>query len=125
MDFCAVIKQANMVKEDTVNHIIQSYLTAPKEEKICLLHGEEGMLAGFIAPYALGSMPVATEIVWWVTPSARKKNVGRELVEAFEFWANQLNCKYVTMSCYADNDVGKFYENCGYNLHEKAYIKEL
>lgn len=123
--FCASIKQADIIDRTTVDKIIMSYLTGNPEEKICLLNGEEGMLAAFIQPFVLGLVPIGVEAVWWVDPDARKKSVGRELVSAFEFWAKKLNCKYTVMSCYADNDVGKFYESVGYGLHEKAYIKEL
>lgn len=114
-----------MVDEEKVKKIIAKWLVAPTDEKICLLHGKDGMLAGFIAPFLLGQASIATEITWWVKPSARKKNVGAELVNAFEYWAKKLGCVYVTMSCYADNDIGDFYKSIGYELHEKAYIKEL
>lgn len=123
--FSDTIKQKEIVEEAKLKLIINSFLTAPKEEKICLLHGEEGMLAAFVEPFLLGVAPIANEIAWWVIPSARKKSVGKDLVEAYEYWAKKLNCKYTTLSCYATNDLGKFYEGIGYVLHEKAYIKEV
>lgn len=124
-EFSSTLKQKEYVEDDKLELIIRNFLTAPKEEKIILLHGEEGMLAALVTSYVLGFAPVAQEFAWWVIPSARKKNVGKELIAAFEFWAKKLDCKQMVLSCYAENDLGKFYETMGYSLTEKAYYKEI
>lgn len=124
-NFYTTISLVDLVEEEKIKQIIHNFLSSSPNERIVLLNGTEGMLAGFVQPFLFGSAPIATEIAWWVEPEARMKSVGKELVEAFEFWAKKLNCKYVTMACYADNDIGKFYEKIGYKLHEKTYFKEI
>ena len=123
--FSSTLKQKDLVTDEKLKALITEFLTSPKEQKIILLHGEEGMLAAFITPFLLGTEPTATELAWWVIPEARKKNIGKELIDAYEFWAKKLDCKCIVLSCYADNDLGKFYEKLGYVLHEKTYYKEL
>lgn len=123
-NFYSTLPTSALFNKDKIEGIIKSFLVAPKEEKVVLLHGEVGLLAAMIQPFHFGIDPIATELAWWVEPEARKNNVGKELVEAFEFWAKKLNCTYIAMSCYADVDLGKFYQSLGYALHEKTYIKE-
>jgi GNAT superfamily N-acetyltransferase len=113
------------VDEDKIKTVVNDFLSAPNEQKIVLLKDGEGMLAAFVTPMLINNDPIATEVAWWVEPKFRDKNVGKELVEAFEYWAKKLNCKYTSMACFADYDVSKFYESIGYKLHEKSYIKEI
>jgi GNAT superfamily N-acetyltransferase len=66
----------------------------------------------------------ATEIGWYVSPDERGKEAGKQLLEAFEYWAQKVGCKYITMIS-LDDRVGKFYEKKGYSLLERAYMKVL
>lgn len=109
----------------SIEALVRSFLSSPQEEKIIILHGEVGFIAGLVQPFMLGSVNLATEFAWWVDPEHRKKKVGKELVEAFEFWAvNVAHAKLISLACY-DDEVGTFYEKNGYRLYERAYMKEV
>ncbi len=104
--------------------IIRDILMSPDELKVALLHGEMGMLLGEVSQFPYGPHLVAVERAWWVKPENRMTKVGLELLEAFEFWANKVGCKIITMSC-LDEGVGKLYEKQGYKLSERAYMKVI
>lgn len=109
----------------SIEALTRQFLSSPPEERIIILHGEAGFIAGLVQPFMLGTVKLATELAWWVEPAYRKKKVGKELVEAFEFWAvNIARAKLISLACY-DDEVGKFYEKNGYRLFERAYMKEV
>lgn len=111
----------NLVNKQKVSLIVGALIAG----KMILIDNElQGFLAFTINPFTYGSDNVATELAWWVNPEARKKSVGKELLERFEEVSKEAGCKAVVVSCLAD-EVGKFYEKCGYKLHEQAYMKEL
>lgn len=112
------------VEEDKLKALVENFLTSPNEEKIILLHGEVGFLAGMIQPILFGSAPQACEIAWWVDPEYRSKGVGKILEEAFLFWAKKLNCKLASMACYEQRTL-KYLESNGWKPYEYAVIKEL
>lgn len=91
---------------------------------IILLHENKGFIAGLVTPFLFGDAKVATEIAWWVEPKERKNGVGQELLEAFEYWAKEMNCSYVTMVS-LDHKLGKLYTKNGYRIREYAYMKEI
>ncbi len=54
---------------------------------IWLLHGEEGLLYGFLCQWVWSPEIVATEELWYVLPEVRGKGIAMNLVEEFEMWA--------------------------------------
>ncbi len=110
---------------EDIDNLITELLAFTGTDAIVLL-GEGGMLAGVAKPFIFGSTKrVASEVAWWVEPDARKNGIGKELLEAFEFWAKEkAGCALVTMVS-IDDLVGKFYEKNGYKLYERAYMKVL
>lgn len=122
--FAASIELSDYVEEEKLIALVTDFLTTSDDLKIVLLYEDKGMLAAFIQPFTLGSVPMAVEFAWWVEPDARKAGAGKALAEAYEFWAKKLGAKLSTMACY-DEQTGKFYEKNGYRLSERAYIKEL
>lgn len=85
---------------------------------------KRGMLVGYGSEFLLGKVKVATEIAWWVNPEDRKTSVGKELLQAFEQWAKEQDCKLITMIS-IDDTLGSYYEKCGYKLTERTYMKEI
>lgn len=85
---------------------------------------EHGMIAGMITEFIYGQDLVATELAWWVDPDHRGTSEGKELFDAFEQWARDNGCKYVTMIS-LDNTIGGYYEKRGYALKEQAYMRTL
>lgn len=121
-EFMESTEMKHYAYEDDLNAVIDSLLD--RDGSIVLLHGEDGMIAGTLSKFPFGPYVVATEMAWWVNPDKRKSNVGRDLLEAFEFWAKKVGADMVHMVS-LDDSVGKFYEKKGYKLLERAYIKAI
>lgn len=124
MKFANSTSYADYVDEAKADFLIQEFLKADKSQKIVLLYDNIGILAGMVQPFFFGNVLVASEVLWWVEPDERGKKAGEELLNAFEFWAQKVGCKLITMVCLNDS-VGKYYEKRGYRLYENAYMKEL
>lgn len=99
-------------------------LACLSKESIFIEDSGKGMILGIVAPFVYGTIPVATELAWWVSPEARNSSIGKELFDTFENWAKEQGCKLITMIS-LDEQVGKYYEKRGYRLSERAYIKEI
>jgi len=111
--------------EETISNLIINILTGKQNEMIILLKPGVGFLAGMASPFLFGPHLIASEIAWWIEQEKRNSGIGKELVEAFEYWAkNVAGCTMITLTSLDDN-VGKFYEKKGYALYERAYMKEL
>jgi GNAT superfamily N-acetyltransferase len=110
--------------EGVIEHLVTSLLAADKTLAIILI-SDGGFIAGVSNQFVFGLHRQATELAWWVEPEARSKGVGKELLDAFEYWAqNVAKCKTVTMVS-LDDELGKYYEKNGYELFERAYMKEF
>lgn len=116
------------LNEDVFKPLIQSFLTDTKNEKVGIIAMEDdkpvGLIGGAVAYFIFGGIKYATEVAWWVEPEYRKSGVGKELIEAFEYWAKQIDCKFVSMSA-LDKELPKFYEKLDYSFAEVSYIKGL
>lgn len=93
------------------------------EDKVVLI-SEHGIIAGVAAEFIYGDSKVATELCWWVDPKFRGSREGKDLLDAFEGWAKDVGCTYVTMVS-IDDSVGSYYEKRGYSLTERAFMKAL
>lgn len=95
------------------------------EDSIAFVDDEhKGMIVGVMTPFILGEILTATEIAWWVNPEDRHTSLGKQLHQAFEEWAKARGCKLINMISIDDN-LGAYYEKCGYKLTERAYMKEI
>ena len=111
-------------EEEYIDLLIMDMLNASQFTDIILI-GDGGMLMGKAIPFLFGSATMATEIAWYVSPDKRWTGLGKELIEAFEYWAkNVSNCAFISMGSVNDA-VGEYYIKKGYELSERAYIKEL
>jgi GNAT superfamily N-acetyltransferase len=114
--------------EEAMRPLAETFILSPITEKVGLLamDGDKpvGMLGGMINNFIFGNIKMAVEIAWWIEPEYRKSGYGKELIEAFEFWAKKNGCAFVTMS-FLEDKPAKFYENVGYSFAEKSYIKRL
>ena len=111
--------------EQTISNLIEAIVTGRQDTMIILLKPGVGFLAGQASPFVFGQGSIASEIAWWINEDQRKTGAGSELVEAFEYWAeNVAHCNLISLTGLDDN-IGKFYEKKGYKLYERAYMKEL
>jgi RimJ/RimL family protein N-acetyltransferase len=111
--------------EETISKLINNILTGKQDEMIILLKPGVGFLAGMASAFPFGPQLIASEIAWWINEDQRKGGAGAELVDAFEYWAKNIaGCTMITLTS-LDDKVGKFYEKKGYELYERAYMKQL
>jgi GNAT superfamily N-acetyltransferase len=88
--------------------------------------GVHGMLACMGVETFFSSDQVATEVMWWITPSHRGSGMAQRLMEAYESWAKYHGYPVVQMvllEALKGSSVDKYYTKKGYELTEKAYIK--
>lgn len=124
MQFINSIPYQKHTSEDKINMIATEFAGSDRPDKVAILYDDVAMLLGVATPFLFGTKLCAVEIAWWVDPEYRKSNIGRELLEAFEYWAKKVGCELVTMIS-LDERVGKFYEKNGYVLTEHTYMKEI
>jgi GNAT superfamily N-acetyltransferase len=93
------------------------------EDAVLFTNGT-GILGGVIAPIYFGGGSVAQELFWFADKG------GRELLDAFEDWAEERGAVGVAMVALAidertDQRMGSIYERRGYRLRERSYYREL
>ena len=93
------------------------------EDAVLFTNGT-GILGGVVAPIYFGGGVVAQELFWFADKG------GRELLDAFEQWADDKGASGVLMISLAidektDERMGKIYERRGYRLRERNYYKGL
>jgi GNAT superfamily N-acetyltransferase len=87
-----------------------------------------GMVAGTAQEFLFSDDKIAGELVWWVDPEYRRGSYGRDLHDAFEYWADKVGCKVITMALLEDqkaDKVARLYERKGYRQAERAFIKTI
>lgn len=124
LKFSKTIALADHVDPLVLSSLIAQFLKGDPD-KVVFLYEDKGMLAAFIQPFILGKTLAATELAWWVEPEYRMSSIGLTLVKTYEEWAQQKGCEIISMACYANNNLGPFYERLGYSLNELGYIKCL
>lgn len=87
-----------------------------------------GTFLAMVTYTTAGLEPVASEILWWVAPEARKTRMSILFIHAFETWARKLGVTKTILGS-MENDhaesIDKFYKKRGYVLTERTYFKEL
>jgi len=110
---------------ESIEKLIEALIAGEQNEKIIIFQPGVGFLAGCATPFLFGPHLLATEIAWWVEPDKRGSGIGAEFLSAFEYWAKEkAGCAMINMVC-LDDKLSKFYEDKGYKLYERAYMKVL
>ena len=76
----------------------------------------------------MGLDQVAMEVLWWVSPEARKTRLSITLVKAFEFWAGKLGLTKLVLGSMQNSHsdaIDRFYTKQGYRFTERTYFKEI
>lgn len=86
-------------------------------------------LFGAVVSYSSFSMdPLGVEVLWWVSPKARKTRLAITLVDGFEMWAKKLGLTKLVLGSMENEHsdaIDRFYKRRGYELTERTYFKEL
>lgn len=85
-----------------------------------------GMLVGATNSPLFTKQVTAVELAWYMQPAYRDGRTALKLFDAFEKWAREKECDFITMADLPEvADLSALYERKGYKLTEKAYIKEI
>lgn len=87
-----------------------------------------GILAATSTFTLVGLEPIAAELMWWVSPEAKKTRLALQLVKGLEFWARKLKLTGIAMSNMENNytkSTEKFYSILGYRRTESTFFKSL
>jgi len=120
MKFAESSPYAEYVDETKIRRVIDHYQA--DMHSIIFLYDDIGMLAATITPFTFGVVNMGVETAWWVEPGYRGKLAGKELLDAFEQWAQACGCSLAVVSC-LDKQVSKYLEKRGYTLKESGYLK--
>lgn len=84
-----------------------------------------GMLAVVALEHLFSDDRYVDEIVWWVEPRYRLGTIGPRLLMRGTAWAKEQGVRFIKMVAPAGTDVGEFYERCGYQAIETAYVRVI
>lgn len=122
LSFAATSPYTNLIDVYQIGQMAGSFIL--DADKLALICPGKGVLLAMAMPFVWGRIKTATEMAWWVQPEHRKNGVGQALIEAFQNWAAEKECKAITLTS-LDNSVDKLYGRLGYKLCEQTYIKEI
>ncbi len=116
--------------EDT-SDVLEGLIDNP--DVVVLLAEEEGKLLGATAAikthlWLAPSSTVGIELFWYVYPEHRKSKAAKQLFNALENWAKEINCDAFTMVALDHLEVervAKIYKFKGYEPCERSFIKRL
>jgi ribosomal protein S18 acetylase RimI-like enzyme len=100
-----------------------------QEESIVLLAEEGGRPVGFVQLYptfssvSLGPVQILNDL--FVDPSARRRGVGRALLDAARAEGLAADAHYLELSTAVDNPAQRLYEACGWTLDREFLHYEL
>lgn len=124
MNFLEASPHKNIGTEEGIRNLATRLIQGDRKNGIILLHDDNAFLCGVSTPSLFGDQLVAAEVAWWVEPEARGNGAGKVLLDAFEYWAEQIGCKSIMMMS-LDPEVGQLYEKFGYTLREYVYMKAI
>lgn len=140
-DFAAVVPMAESFYKSTDYYTggmdfdmpsILEYYILMLTAGFIMLAEEDGKLVGMmgclVTPFQLNAnYLMCTEAMWWVNPDHRGLSVAKDLILESELEAKALGCSRMVMSSLRTSPevVDKWYENSGYMLTEKAFMRGL
>lgn len=111
--------KAILLSDRNVNVIILAY-TEEGEAK--------GVIIGQAAPFLLTGQKIASELSWWVEPEFRRTPMGKDLFEAYIYWAKQVGCEFVQSVALHDERLPlmeRLYRKQNFTPCETSYLRKL
>lgn len=87
-----------------------------------------GLLIAVANPTLMVSGWTASELCFYILPEYRKGVAASELYKAYEYWAEQVGCSFITMVSLANEEQRKldiWYRRKGFKPVEQTYMKEF
>ena len=119
------------LNKEGLAELAEEYLNMPMDEAVLLFlyHNKDG-LVGFLVGQTnsmftkLIGKRVASQILWYVSPTHRKGLIAFDLFKNFENWAEGNDCSVVTAGS-MQNQLTHVFERKGYTQMETILVKEL
>jgi GNAT superfamily N-acetyltransferase len=106
--------------------LFDTQLASP--DRLCLVLGDDGLRGVLMAsaqPHPFADVRYASEVVWWIDPSARGPAAVR-MLQAYEAWAKDQGCVFCGMAALASSPrAASLYQRLGYQPTETHFIKHL
>jgi GNAT superfamily N-acetyltransferase len=115
-------------EDDKVTRVVTELLGPRSGGVIILEENNRALLAAAITEPIFSSKKLATEVMWWVDSDIRGTAIGRELLDAYEYWAQIQGCELSQMVCLETQErdlLDRYYKRRGYRPVEYTYVKEL
>lgn len=113
-------------------HVLFEIVTLFRSGSIFVVSEKDGKLDGVVIAIKHRSLfdgrMVAQELMWYVSPSARKGRTGIELLKHFEKVCKLIGINQIVMVNLQNSSpesIGKLYKRFGYQEMEKHFIKEV
>jgi hypothetical protein len=111
---------------DKTKETISDVLSENKKNAICLL-SDSGLIAARIVVLPFSEARIATEMVWWIDPKHRGKREAIELLNAYEYWADNVaiadGCQMSCLSTLNPDKLDRLYRRKGYQLTDTSYLR--
>lgn len=114
-----------------VRQMLEKFIVEGQQNFLVVLSHDEGKPVGVLAAYAFQPLfsndKIATEVLLWLEPEHRNTKRGKELLDAYEYWAKLIGVKVVQYGLLssADPRLASFYERRGAFSAENIYYKKV
>ena len=82
------------------------------------------MWAGTVFDHPIAGVRMATEVIWWIEPSARGAGLAQQMLRMAETWAREQGATRMQLGSWHDRLDG-FYQRLGYTPAERIFNKDL
>jgi len=111
-------------------HLWETLLTQDPPAALFILRENQeilGVLGGITYEDPLTGIKYAAEVVWRVAPKAGGQGWGMKLLQAFEWWARDQNCKRIVLHGSAAEvcNLGNKIRPLGYRDYQVEFMKEI
>lgn len=110
---------------------LERFIIESNKDFMVVLSHDDGKPVGVVAAYAFkplfSSEKVAVECLLYLEPEYRSSRRGKELTDAYEYWAKLVGCSVVQYGLLsnADAKMADFYTRIGATEVEKVYYKDI
>lgn len=110
---------------------LEKFIIKGGQDYLVVLSHDEGKPVGVVAAYAFRPMfsseKVAVESLLWLEPEYRNGRRGKELIEAYEYWAKLVGVSIVQYGLLssADPRMEAFYKRIGATEAERIFYKDI
>lgn len=112
--------------EDKVSKMFDSMVSDTRDSLILCYTVDDvpvGIVIGIKSEMLFSEEPVCTELVWYVLPEHRNLKIATRLIEAYEYWATEVQgSKNVVMGC-LDERTSVIYKRRDYTKQEESWYR--